>query len=49
MCLVVIEQKRRQSVNKFFLKLEGQILNEVIEAPFMRALLKLYVITVAEG
>ena len=49
MRLVVVEQKRRQSVYVLVLKLEGQILHEVVKAPFMSALLKLDVVAVAEG
>ena len=49
MRLVIVEQKRWQRVNVLFLKLEGQILHEVVKTPFMRALIKLDIITVVEG
>ena len=49
MRFVIIKQKRWQRVNVLFLKLEGQILHEVVEAPFMSTFFKLDVVAVAEG
>ena len=44
MGFVVVEQKRWQRVTVLFLKLEGQILHEVVKTPLVRRLLKLDVI-----
>ena len=49
MGFVVVEQKRWQRVHVLFLELEGQILQEVVEAPFMGTFFKLDVVAVAEG
>ena len=49
MGFVVVEQKRWQRVNVLFLKLEGQILHEVVKTPLVRRLLNLDVIAVTEG
>ena len=49
MGFVVVKQQLWKRVNVLFLKLEGQILHEVVKAPFMRALIKLDIITVTEG
>jgi len=49
MGFVIVEQKRWQRVNVLFLKLQGQILHEVVKAPLMGTFFKLDVVAVAEG
>ena len=49
MRLVVVYQQMWQRVHILFLKLESQILHEVVEAPFMGTFFKLDVVAGAEG
>ena len=49
MGFVVVYQQMWQRVHVLFLELEGQILHEVVEAPFMGTFFKLDVVAVAEG
>ena len=49
MGFVVVEQKRWQRVTVLFLKLEGQILHEVVKAPLVSRLLKLDIVAFSEG
>ena len=48
MRFMVVDYKRRQGICKLIFELQSKVLNEIIKAPFMCALVKLNVVAIAK-